>query len=470
MWPGTYELCHAQRWLERFVAALDENPWIEVRTPRDAVDRHRPIGLAYLPTASYHEMQEWALPPASQERYHRAAARLEPEFGDEAHDLLRGGHWRGFIARYPEANRLHKRSLRASRLLHGHPSVTGDGPSFLAKPSAAWMDARTHLWRAQCNCTYWHGVFGGLYLPHLRSAAYRELIATEAFLAAGSPRTERSDLDLDGDHDGLLEAPDWAAWISERGARMWAFDDRRGLCNYGDTLARRPEFYHRLLDEARLGFDSGESIHAGVRLKEPGLAELARQYDRRGRDSFLDRWIESARDHDLANRRWAWSEPGDARLSLTCAEGDAPGLRKDFQVAGDGSLEVVYTLTSDRPRSGRLEVDLNIGLHVPHADDRYVEVDGRRADPPHLGASAEHAGVARSAFVDEWAQHRLDVSTDRRASLARTPVETVSLSEGGAERVFQGVEARYGFAVALEPSAAWTVRFRLAPGRAGDGA
>ena len=24
--------------------------------------------------------------------------------------------------------------------------------------------ARTHLYRGQCNCPYWHGVFGGLYL------------------------------------------------------------------------------------------------------------------------------------------------------------------------------------------------------------------------------------------------------------------------------------------------------------------
>ena len=31
---------------------------------------------------------------------------------------LRGGHWRGFLAKYPEANRLHKRMLRVSRRLH----------------------------------------------------------------------------------------------------------------------------------------------------------------------------------------------------------------------------------------------------------------------------------------------------------------------------------------------------------------
>jgi len=35
------------------------------------------------------------------------------------------------------------------------------------------------LYRGQCNCPYWHGVFGGMYLPHLRSALYRELIKAD---------------------------------------------------------------------------------------------------------------------------------------------------------------------------------------------------------------------------------------------------------------------------------------------------
>src|SRR5437764_9762072 len=32
--------------------------------------------------------------------------------------------------------------------------------------------AQQNLWRAQTNDVYWHGVFGGLYLPHLRADAY----------------------------------------------------------------------------------------------------------------------------------------------------------------------------------------------------------------------------------------------------------------------------------------------------------
>ena len=65
---------------------------------------------------------------------------------------------------------------------------------------------------------------------------------------------------------------------------------------------------------------------------------------------------------------------------------------------------------------------------------------------------------------------RLEVWADRPAIVDRAPIETVSLSEAGAERVFQGIEVRFGLAVALEAGQPWRARFRLAPGRAGGAA
>lgn len=467
LWPGTHELCFTNGWLERFVEALAANPWIELRTPGEAIEHHRAAGLVYLPTASYHEMQEWALPPQAQERYHRAAGALRDTFGEAAHDMLRGGHWRNFLSRYPESNRLHKRSLRASRLLHAHPSLVRGGEAFPLAPSEDWKEAQTHLWRAQCNCPYWHGIFGGLYLPHLRSALYRELIAAEAYVAPGSPNVERGDIDLDGWEDGLLETSAWAAWTSAHGARLWAFDDREGLWNYGDTLARRAEYYHRALEGAPVGFEAGESIHAGVRVKEAGLAELAARVDTRGRDSFLDRWIEGGVEHDLAGETFDFAQAGPFEISFMHGGGDTPSVRKIYRVGEDGSLEVVYTLESPRPRLGRLEIDLNVGLHVREAEDRFIEIDGARAQPPHFGATARHDAVTRVAFVDRWAGRRLDVWFDRKCAIERAPIDTVSQSEGGAERVFQGIELRHAFAVALEAAKPWRLHVRLAAVAAG---
>ena len=450
VWPGTKARCWDERWLERFAAALAAQPWIELRTPAEAIAQHPPLGLAYPPTASYHEMQQWALPPAAQDRYLRAAARLQPELGDDALDLLRGGHWRGFQARYPESNRIHKRMLRASRRLWTQPR----------EEDLAWRESRMHLWRSQCNCPYWHGVFGGLYLPHLRSAIYKELIAAEVGVAGAG--VEQGDFDLDGYPDALLETSDWAAWVSARGGRMWAFDDRRTLWNYGDTLARRPEHYHAELREAEVGGGEGKSIHDRIRLKEPGLAALAAQHDADERDSFRDRWTEGAVAHDLAGLRFELTGEA-AEIVARAAEGESPALQKRYHALEGGALGVSYSLESDRARRGTLAVTLDLGLHVPNAEDRWVEIEGQRADPPQWGARARHDQVGRAAFVDGWAGRRIELRADRRGGLTREPIETVSLSEEGAERVFQGLELVWSFDVTLEPGQPWQVAFSLLP-------
>ena len=41
-------------------------------------------------------------------------------------------------------------------------------------------EAVTNLLQGQCNDPYWHGIFGGLYSPHLRTAVWRSLIRSEA--------------------------------------------------------------------------------------------------------------------------------------------------------------------------------------------------------------------------------------------------------------------------------------------------
>jgi alpha-amylase len=455
VWPGTKKLCYDERWLERWAAALDAAPWIELLTPSEAIARHKPAGLVYLPTASYHEMQEWSLPPAAQERYHRAAELLESEFGDAARDLLRGGHWRNFLARYPETNRMQQRMLRASRRLHHLP-----------ERDERWYEAQTRLWRSQCNCPYWHGVFGGLYLPHLRSAVYQELIAAESHAAPETPRMETGDLDRDGVPDWLLESRRHAAWISARGARLWALDDRGTRTNYGDTLARRPEAYHRQLAEAAAGGAEGKTIHGELRLKDAAAAQGATDYDTRGRDSLLDRWEESGRVHDWAFEEFRTAQETVDEVALERPEAEAPALEKRFRLTPDRGLVVSYTLRSSRRRTGTLTIDLNLGLHVPRADDRWVEVDGRRADPSHFAARAAHDGVTRVAFLDGWADRRLEIHFDRPARLERAPIETVSLSEAGVERVFQGVEARLRVDVTLEPDQPWSLTVELVSGRA----
>ena len=98
--------------------------------------------------------------------------------------LVRGAHWRNFLVKYPESNRMHKKMHGAER----------------ARPAGAAIRpaVRRAIGRAQCNDAYWHGVFGGLYLPHLRDAIWRNLAEAEAALRRGEGLAWDV-LDFDGD-------------------------------------------------------------------------------------------------------------------------------------------------------------------------------------------------------------------------------------------------------------------------------
>src|SRR3981189_480216 len=180
-WPGTFKHCYTDGWLEEFLSALEENSsWLKTVTPREFSASHLPLGRADLPAASYAEMMEWVLPTKTRQRFFA----LEKEFVSRPDVLafLRGGAWRGFFRKYPESNLLHKKMLRASA---AGASIPATRPS--AEYAAQNQEARDRVLRGQGNDAYWHGVFGGIYAPHLRTEIWRNLIQAEATVKEVAP-------------------------------------------------------------------------------------------------------------------------------------------------------------------------------------------------------------------------------------------------------------------------------------------
>jgi len=234
-WPGTKDWVYTRGWLAQFldcVEALVTAGEVRLTTPGAALDTVRSGGLAYLPTASYREMEAWALPPAAARRL----AVLEQELGEARiagpdGALVRGAHWRNFLVKYPEANRMHKKMLALSALCRER----GDPPA-----------ARRAIGRAQCNDAYWHGVFGGLYLPHLRAAIWRNLALAEGELRRGEGlAVERLDLDGDGAEELWIHSGVFSALVSpHRGGVVEEYTMFERGINYADVLTRRRESYH----------------------------------------------------------------------------------------------------------------------------------------------------------------------------------------------------------------------------------
>ena len=87
----------------------------------------------------------------------------------------------------------------------------------------------------------------------------------------------------------------------------------------------------------------------------------------------------------------------------------------------------------------------------PWEEDRYVFVEGRELGEPRLGARGEEFEVETFGMADEWKDLRVTFRLDRPATLWRLPIETVSLSEAGFERVYQGTCLLPTWPLRLEP-------------------
>ena len=288
VWPGTNAHCYKDGWLEDFFTALEENSsWLRVSTPGEYLADHSPLGRADLPTASYTEMMEWVLPTRVRQRYH--AVQKEFAGRPEIVSFLRGGSWRGFFRKYAESNLLHKKMLRTSARVAAVPPrrTSSKSPDELAQ-------ARDLVLRAQCNDAYWHGIFGGLYAPHLRTELWRNLIRAEAIADRQStttlaPRVELLDYDADGAHEHLFTASEYQALLKPTdGGTLAAFDFRPASATLINSIQRRPEAYHaRLREAAKIAVTGAiSSIHDEQTLvKEPGLERFLR-YDRWPRHAF----------------------------------------------------------------------------------------------------------------------------------------------------------------------------------------
>ena len=192
-WPTTWEHCWGERrWVERFFEALEANAdWLTTTTPSAWLAEHPPIGRVYVPTGSYAEMGEWAL-PADESRgvRGRAPRRARPRHRPEAR-WLRGAFWRNFQVKYREINDLHKQMLRVSG--EGRGDARRAGPR-RARSTTSTRASRTTATGTACSAA--------IYISHMRLATYEHLIAAEdlAERAAGAARRGRDccDLDLDG--------------------------------------------------------------------------------------------------------------------------------------------------------------------------------------------------------------------------------------------------------------------------------
>ena len=482
VWPGTRQHVFDDGWLRGFFERLmAERHWVRTVTLGEAVDAQPPLGRISLPDASYREMMEWALPPVRnlELRRLRAEHAEHDETWPDLREYVRGGTWRNFLAKYSEAAEMHARMKEVSRTVDQAADQAADQGA--SDDAAAITEARTHLYRGQCNCPYWHGSFGGLYLPHLRQAIYRELIAAERLVQTDpAPTVDAADFNLDARPEVRLSTERLVAYLQPAvGGHLYELDVRPVGVNLLATLNRRFEPYHDELQRHLRGELHNENFH----LKEDDLADKLR-YDLWPRKALVDHFLGEGvglerfrrgegRTGDFATGEYAarLRLDGDRVAAVLSRTGQVDGhpvtITKTIAVdaARPGELDVRYEL-SDLPegRTLRLAIEWNFAGMAPGADDRYLYGDDGEARGVKLGpleTTLDRPGMSRIGLVDEWLGLDVALELSQPADVWTHPIETVSSSEGGLESVYQSTAVVPVFAVTADDDARWGVELTL---------
>jgi len=485
VWPGTHDQVFTNGWLRNFFTALRKNSeWLKTLTFAEWYENHPPKGRIYLPTASYFEMSEWSLPAASGEKF----ADLVHEFEhkkriDEVRPFIKGGVWRNFLFKYDESNWMQKKMLHLSERL-AKVSVAE-----LNKAQRAELEeVRLHLWRGTCNCAYWHGIFGGLYLPHLRHAIYSELLTGERLLnkitGAKGFRSEVVDFDADGEPEYLVDYGNLHTAVApQRGGMITELSLIDKAFNLLNNIQRYHESYHRkvTLADNEDGSNASGSIHDLVLSKEKGLEKYLK-YDKYPRKNLLDHIIHPAvslerfrdgdyfEDSDFIAGRYTPEFDEKVRTLTLAKDGwinwQKFNIRKAIVFKKTG-LKITYTLTNTDIKENifRFGPEFNFALLGGDSPDRYYIADGEKTAEPALNSTGVLSGIKSLGVVNEWDKFKAEVVAPQAAEFWRFPIETVSLSEAGFERIYQSSVIIPWFDVRLKGGESITFTIELSTAR-----
>lgn len=469
VWPGTHETVFKNNWLRDFFEMLSENSsWIKTSTFSDYYKNHAAKGRVYLPTASYFEMSEWTLPWESGEEFHDIIHDFEEKgVFDKMKPFFKGGMWRNFLAKYDESNWMQKKGLYLAE------KFRAIDPGKLSKPDQKiYKEALKNLWRGTCNCAYWHGVFGGLYLPHLRHAIYDAQLKCEKSLAKLNKykafNVDITDFNADGQDEILITTPEFhLAFLPHMGAIMEEFSLLDKSFNVLNTLRRYKESYHRKVFEADDNKQTEGSIHDLVLCKEEGLDKYLK-YDKYPRKSLVDHIIkptvtleqfrnnEYYEDSDFIQGKYNYKINKKSKKIIMSRDGWVNWqpfyIQKEVQIL-KGVIKVNYLLKNkgDAPNRFMFGPEFNFALLGGNTPDRYYLAKDRKLKESFLASIGKETDLQSLTVVNEYDGFKISIVREDFGEFWRFPVETVSLSEAGFERVYQSSVVIPWYQINLNP-------------------
>ncbi|MFH1415166.1 MAG: alpha-amylase/4-alpha-glucanotransferase domain-containing protein [Elusimicrobiota bacterium] len=464
VWPNTKEWVYGNNWLEDFFRSLEENSsWLSTHTLSGYFDTHKPAGKAYLPACSYSEMLEWTI-PVKGAQYINAVKQTLRDHGllKETEKYLTGGIWKNYFFKYPESDYMHKKMLYLSNRL--------DKEAVNFPDKDLLHEAYSYLFRSQCNCSYWHGVFGGIYLSHLRNAVYENLIRLHNVLDTikhkGQPfiSVENKDMDCDGSEEILIDTDKMFASIKpSEGGMIAELSDKDTCFNLLNTVSRKEESYHVRITNKPNGPDqdsaggsgSAVSIHDIPRSDDPAF-KAGLVYDTHLRKCMIDRvflrdvTLENIMDGNAAeipvyNSVYVprlISETGTVSVCLETGIDADPlelGISKKLVFkSGKRGFDATISVTnfSDSETCIRYGAEFNFSMLSDLSPDKTFFLGDQDFSKPLSEAAAE-SGISFFGINDRDLGIRIDIRMDKEGKVFSFPVRTVTDSESGFELTYQ---------------------------------
>jgi alpha-amylase len=441
-------------------------------------------------------MTTWALPAPKASLFEQLVHQLEQEKRNDLLQFMRGGFWRNFLVRYPEVNNQHKKMLRV------HDRVYAAG----ATEEAGLI----HLLKAQANDTYWHGLFGGIYMAHVRSAIYHHLIkaenAADRILHDQQPwqHYEFTDFDRDTYQELIVESNQQNLYISPtHGGTLFEWDLRRSAHNLLAVMTRQQESYHQTLTQYEShrrrqtassltksnsnASSEPENPHHAIRTKEPDLDQYL-VIDRQRRSSLVDHFLPPGLPlTSYAQERYEEQGtfidyPYEARVEQE-SNGLTIALAAHGFVKRAGALSPIPVELSkslfvplEQEQLGihyriknvgqarlqtRFGMEWNINLLGGGANPQAYSLPGKQAERQPFDSTGETHHIQELQIGNSWLAQDLHFALSQPGTLWQFSLDAITGSEAGFERTHQGSCITFIWELTLDAGESWDLDMQI---------
>ncbi len=467
-WPDTHEWVYGkdgkEGWFDNFIKLANNSHLpLKFELPSSILNNTSKRVPVYLPISSYREMGEWTLPVEKRHNYEiiKSENPLAP---------LGGGIWHNFLTRYPEANLLHKRMLNLSYKIN-----------YAIKTYRKNLkEALNELLKSQANDAYWHGVFGGVYLPHLRRAVHKALITSYLLYkekVKEGMEIEMYDFDMDGEKEIQLSNNCWLIIYKPSAGSFLALDYLgKGLIHsLSDVFCLHNEYDIMKLKENNFKKDGKnidnnkennenppQTIHKDVKypsdLSEKDLIiypNLLPAFEIKFNDRqiyFKGGSVKKNKDKKSITIKTSgflnnnlngdnYENDDEIFTSLKIEIGKSIGFFIDSKSTASGNLDIIIRLTL--PGGNGPATNIKTFGDIKGLSDYFKE---------ELSAGVDSAVYISDSF---WGgniiiKQQAGGKFSKKYDFVFSPITTISLSESGFERIFQGIEIKYSFNLVME--------------------